>query len=73
LNSGYHQILIHLEDEEKKSFVTDIRMLYYKVMPFELKNLGATYQKTTDQVFKDQLERNIKSYMQDILSKMHEF
>jgi hypothetical protein len=48
-------------------------MLYYKAMPFELKNLGATYQKTTDQVFKDQLERNIKSYMNDILSKMHEF
>lgn len=73
MNSGYHQILIHLEDDEKKSLVTDIRMLYYKAMPFELKNLGATCQKTTDQVFKDQLERNIKAYKNDILGKMHEF
>jgi hypothetical protein len=41
--SGYNQILMHPEDQEKTSFITDRGLYCYKVMPFDLKNAGATY------------------------------
>ena len=40
---GYHQIPLALSDKEKIAFVTPIRNHHYKVMPFGLKNVGATY------------------------------
>ncbi|XP_041015028.1 uncharacterized protein LOC121257847 [Juglans microcarpa x Juglans regia] len=43
--SGYNQIRINLDDEEKTSFVTDRGLYYYKAMSFGLKNVGATYQR----------------------------
>lgn len=42
--SGYNQILIHPEDLEKTSFITERGIYCYKVMLFRLKNAGATYQ-----------------------------
>ncbi|PKA64336.1 RNA-directed DNA polymerase like [Apostasia shenzhenica] len=41
--SGYHQIRMAEDDEEHTSFITDQGTFYYKVMPFGLKNAGATY------------------------------
>ncbi|RDX87304.1 hypothetical protein CR513_31238, partial [Mucuna pruriens] len=41
--SGYNQIRMHPLDEEKTAFITDERAFCYKVMPFSLKNAGATY------------------------------
>ena len=41
--SGYNQILMHPADEEHTSFITDRGLYCYKVMPFGLKNVGATY------------------------------
>jgi len=41
--SGYNQIRIYPEDEEKISFITDRGIYCYKVMLFGLKNAGATY------------------------------
>ena len=43
--SGYNQILMKEEDQEKTAFVTNQGLYCYKVMPFELKNIGATYQR----------------------------
>ncbi|RVW75645.1 hypothetical protein CK203_055247 [Vitis vinifera] len=40
--SGYHQIPMFQPDEEKIVFVTPHRLYCYKVMPFGLKNVGAT-------------------------------
>lgn len=34
--SGYHQILMDPEDEEKIAFLMDVGTFYYKVMPFSL-------------------------------------
>ena len=41
--SGYNQILMHKDDQEKTSFITERGTYCYKVMPFGLKNAGATY------------------------------
>ena len=41
--SSYNQILIHLEDQENIVFITDRCLYCYRVMPFGLKNSGATY------------------------------
>ncbi|PKA47761.1 RNA-directed DNA polymerase like [Apostasia shenzhenica] len=57
--SGYHQIWMAKEDEEKTAFV----------MPFGLKNAGATYQRMIDAVFKGQRGRNLEAYVDDILVK----
>ena len=41
--SGYHQIPMHSLDAEKTSFITPHGLYCYNVMPFGLKNVGATY------------------------------
>ncbi|CAL8175002.1 unnamed protein product [Prunus armeniaca] len=42
--SGYNQIFMHPENQAHTSFITDHGLYCYKVMPFGLKNAGATYQ-----------------------------
>ena len=41
--SGYNQICMAARDAEKTTFRTLIGNFYYTVMPFGLKNVGATY------------------------------
>ena len=41
--SGYNQIRMNPDDQEKTSFVTGQGTYCYRVMPFGLKNAGATY------------------------------
>ena len=41
--SGYNQIRMVKEDQEKTAFITSQGLYCYKVMPFGLKNVGATY------------------------------
>ena len=40
---SYNQILMDEEDQEKSAFITSQGLYCYRVMPFELKNAGATY------------------------------
>lgn len=42
--AGHNQILMHIDAREKTGFITDRGIYCYKVMPFGLKNAGATYQ-----------------------------
>ena len=42
---GYNQIQMAKEDQEKTAFITN------KVMPFRLKNVGATYHRLVNQMF----------------------
>ena len=49
--SGYNQIQMHEDDQEKTSFVTSQGLFYYKVMPFGLKNAGTTYQRIMNKMF----------------------
>ena len=49
--SGYNQIRMEETNEEKTSFVMSQGLFCYKVMPFGLKNAGATYQRLMDKMF----------------------
>ena len=42
--SGYNQIHMAAKDADKTAFRTPIGNFYYTIMPFDLKNAGATYQ-----------------------------
>ncbi|CAA0821383.1 Unknown protein, partial [Striga hermonthica] len=68
-SQGYHQIPLAKEDWKRVSFITSKGTYCYVVMPFGLKNAGATYQRLVDQIFKDQLGRNMKVYVDDMLVK----
>ena len=41
--SGYNQILMHLDNQEKTVFITERGIFCYEVMPFGLKNTGAMH------------------------------
>ncbi|XP_072075962.1 uncharacterized protein [Arachis hypogaea] len=68
--SGYNQILMHPSDEDKIAFITDHGNFYYKVMPFGLKNAGATYQRLMDNAFQKQIGKNMEVYVDDIVVKL---
>ena len=57
--SGYNQIRMHEDDQEKTSFVTSQGLFCYTVMPFSLKNVGATYQRLMNRMFASQIGRNV--------------
>ncbi|KAI3468832.1 hypothetical protein Pfo_025495 [Paulownia fortunei] len=59
-SQGYHQIMLAPEDHKKVSFITSTGTYCYVVMPFRLKNAGATYQRLVDRMFKEQLGRNME-------------
>nr|KYP73712.1 Retrovirus-related Pol polyprotein from transposon 297 family [Cajanus cajan] len=67
--SGYNQIPMHPRDEEKMAFITDSANYCYQVMPFGLKNAGATYQRLMNKVFRHQLGRNMEVYVDDMVVK----
>ena len=66
---GYHQIPLALDDQEKIAFVTPIRNYHYKVMPFDLKNAGSTYQRMMTRMFESLLGKNIEIYIDDMVVK----
>ena len=70
--SGYNQIKMVEEDQEKIAFITSQGLYYYKVMPFGLKNAGATYQRLVNKMFSKQIGRNMEVYVDDMLVKSKE-
>ena len=60
---------MHEADQEKTSFVTSQGLFCYKVMPFGLKNAGATYQRLMNMMFTQQIGRNFQVYVVDMLVK----
>ena len=69
---GYNQIQMVEEDQEKTTFITSQGLYCYRVMPFGLKNAGATYQRLVNQMFSKQMERKVEVYVDDMLVKSKE-
>jgi len=70
--SGYNQIKMHPRDESKTTFMTETCSYCYKVMPFGLKNAGATYQRLMDKVLAPKLGRNVQAYVDDMVVTLHQ-
>ena len=67
--SGYHQIPMYPADEEKTAFITPHGLYCYRVMPFGLKNAGATYQRLMTKIFKPLIGHTVEVYIDDIVVK----
>ena len=67
--SGYSQISMDLDDQEKTSFVTGQGTYCYRVMPFGLKNAGATYKRLVNRMFQKQIGTSMEVYIDDMLVK----
>ncbi|XP_052177535.1 uncharacterized protein LOC127791591 [Diospyros lotus] len=67
--SGYNQIPMNPNEEEHTSFITDRGLYCYKVMPFGLKNAGATYQRLVNMMFEAQIGKTMEVYVDDMLVK----
>jgi len=66
---GYNQIKIKENDQYKITFKTPWGNFCYKVMPFGLKNVGATYQRVMTSMFHDFIHKTMEVYVNDILIK----
>jgi hypothetical protein len=64
---GYHQIWLHKDDEEKTSFITPFGTYCYLRMPEGLRNAGPTFCRMTKAALKDQVDRNVISYIDDMV------
>ncbi|RDX78296.1 Retrovirus-related Pol polyprotein from transposon 17.6, partial [Mucuna pruriens] len=69
--SRYNQIKMYPQDESKTAFITDVGAYYYKViMPFGLKNAGATYQRLMDCIFEGLIGGDVEVYVDDMVVKL---
>ena len=64
--SGYNQVLVTNSDRLKTSFKTLWGPFSYRIMPFGLINVGATFQRGMDMAFKGLLQNYGVVYLNDI-------
>ncbi|CAL2237938.1 unnamed protein product [Prunus armeniaca] len=70
-NAGYNQIMVAEADIHKKH--SECRCYYeYIVMPFRLKNAGATYQSEMNTIFHDMIGPTLEVYIDDVVIKSQE-
>ena len=67
--SRYNQSKMAPEDTEKTYFITPWGTYYYKVMPFALKNAGATYQQVATTLLHDLIHKEVEVYVDDMIVK----
>ena len=67
--SRYNKILMGPKDMEKIAFITKWGTYCYRVMPFGLKNSGATYQKDVTTLFHDMIHKDVEIYVDDMIVK----
>lgn len=66
---GYHQIAMNVMDVEKTAFIMPRGIYCYQVMPFGLKNAGATYQRMISKMFAKELDNIMEAYIDDMVVK----
>ena len=67
--SGYNQIKMYPDDEKHTSFRMPLGVYCYIVMPFGLKNTGATYQRAMNAIFFEHMRKTVECYVDDIAVK----
>jgi hypothetical protein len=67
--SGYHQISLVKEDEDKTAFITPFGAFCYISMLFGLKNAGATYQRAIHTCLADHWGKQVEAYVDDVVIK----
>ena len=69
--SGCNQILINVDDISKTAFrcPSSLETFEWLVMPFGLKNVGATYKRAMNVIFHDMLGHHMEIYINDIVVK----
>ena len=67
LASGYHQVFVETQDQEKTGFVTPWGQYKYTVMPFGLCNAPATFQRLMALVFSGLIGIDCLIYLDDII------
>jgi hypothetical protein len=74
-HSGYNQIFIAENDVHKTAFKCpgSIGTFEWVVMPFGLKNAGATYQRAMNSIFHDMIGKYMEVYIDDIVVKSQDF
>ena len=68
--SEYNQIMMAVMDKIKTAFITEWGTYCYKIMPFELKNSGATYQRAATALFHDMMHKEVEVYVDDMMVKL---
>ncbi|VVA40060.1 PREDICTED: LOW QUALITY PROTEIN, partial [Prunus dulcis] len=64
--SGYYQIEISLEDQEKTTFTCPFGTFAFRKMLFGLCNAPATFQRCMISIFSDMVEKYLEVFMDDI-------
>ena len=65
--SGYNQIKVLPEDQEKTAFTTPWSTFMYVKIPFGLMDVGATFQCAMDIAFAGEIGKFVVIYMDDIM------
>ena len=68
--SGYNQIFMAIMDKVKTAFITEWGTYCYKVMPFRLKNVGATYQRAATTLLHDMIHKEVEVYVDEMMVKL---
>jgi hypothetical protein len=67
LASGYWQIKVKKEDQEKTAFITKFGTYEFKVMPFGLCNAPVTFQRIMDKVLQGIKDKFVLVYLDDVI------
>ena len=65
--SGYKKTRMHPRDKSKTAFMAEFANYCYKVMPYDLKNADATYQRLMDKILAPMIGRNVQAYVDDMI------
>ncbi|PKI32890.1 hypothetical protein CRG98_046718 [Punica granatum] len=71
--SGYNQIRMAKEDKIKTTFITMWGTFCYKLMPFDLKNAEATYQRAMVALFHNMMHKEIEEGEDHLVNLRHLF
>lgn len=70
--SRYNPISLAEEDKEHKAYFSPRGLYCYTLMPFELRNDGATYQRILEKLFAKWVHTTLEVYVDDVLVKSKE-